>query len=170
MEPRAIAVCFGSYGCHQPLTVIIMRIGTIDRITTEGDLVHVFVHVDGDIEGPYPVLDPWGVRVDIVAGQPMMLVAIDGALAEFAAIPAFWRKASEGAKVVAFKSDADALNTRITALESAVNVHIAHYVAHSHTVILMPSPLAIAPPLPAPVPPPASTSATVEGSSVFKAR
>jgi hypothetical protein len=61
---------------------------------------------------------------------------------------------------LAFKSDADSLNARISALEAAVNTFITAYNAHTHSALS-------SPPLPPGVP--AATAATVVGTSKTKA-
>jgi hypothetical protein len=110
----------------------VMRVATIDRFDADGDLERVFVRVDGDIEGPYPVLDPWGVRVDLAMGQPVVLIAIEGPSAEFAAIPGFWRRVGQPTDFVALKGDVDALNVRADDIQTQINANYAILTAHTH--------------------------------------
>lgn len=150
-----------------------MRIGLVDRVDTDGELVQVFVLIADQIEGPIAVADPWGAHVEISAGQPIALFPLEGATGESIAVPMSWRKASADRDFVALKQDIDSLNDRVSTLETNVNTNSLIFNAHIHNTpatMGVPSGPPVPPPLPAPPPPmtPSVTAATIKGSDRHK--
>jgi hypothetical protein len=94
-----------------------VRVGTVDRITVDGDLVVLDVLVDGDIESPIPILDLHGVHSEVAEGQPVLLLEQTGPTGESVAILGSWRKSSVQRDLVALKADMDSAKASIQQLQ-----------------------------------------------------
>lgn len=153
-----------------------MRLGVIKAVTTSGERVVLEVQIDEARYKEVALLHPLGLRIRVAPGDRVLVGQLEqNADALFAwpvtisreVEPAIdiigdevWIRSPNGTAVpLAKKSDVDAVNTRVTAIQTSYNAHT--HLPGSYTVALVPVVGTSATPLPL-----NNATATVEGTSV----
>ena len=98
----------------------------INDAVVKGDLVIVDIEANGDKESAVPVWCPLGVRYPqsaLAKGALFLLLPFDGPSGEFVAIPGGFLNAAVSSEPVARRSDVEAVDARVTALDNKLATH-----------------------------------------------